>query len=210
MLAARLDQIPGIGPTAAAVIIAEIGLDMTRFPTPAHLASWAKFAPGINSSAGKTKDVHLDTKPLPRPHPRRSRGLHRPGPTPSSAPATDAWCVDEGRRRPSSRSDAPSMIIEHLAVPRHRLPRPRRRPLRPPPQHRRQTTQPRPPTRSARLPRHSRTRRLTHPAQRGICQVTSIFGLVTHLCVALDVDFHLDQQAKMMREVGRFRRTAVS
>ena len=39
----------------AAVIIAEIGLDMSRFPTPGHLASWAKFAPGINSSAGKTK-----------------------------------------------------------------------------------------------------------------------------------------------------------
>jgi transposase len=53
--AARLEQIPGIGPTMAAVIIAEIGLDMTRFPTPAHLTSWAKFAPGINSSAGKTK-----------------------------------------------------------------------------------------------------------------------------------------------------------
>jgi transposase len=51
----RLDQIPGIGPTAAAVIIAEIGVDMSRFPTPAHLASWAKFAPGVNSSAGKTK-----------------------------------------------------------------------------------------------------------------------------------------------------------
>ena len=48
-------QIPGIGPTTAAIIIAEIGLDMTRFPTPAHLTSWAKFAPGINSSAGKTK-----------------------------------------------------------------------------------------------------------------------------------------------------------
>ena len=53
--AARLDEIPGIGPTAAAIIIAEIGLDMTRFPTPAHLTSWAKFAPGINASAGKTK-----------------------------------------------------------------------------------------------------------------------------------------------------------
>ena len=53
--AARLDEIPGIGPTAAAIIIAEIGIDMTRFPTPAHLASWAKFAPGINTSAGKTK-----------------------------------------------------------------------------------------------------------------------------------------------------------
>ena len=53
--AARLDEIPGIGPTAAAIIIAEVGLDMSRFPTPAHLASWAKFAPGINSSAGRTK-----------------------------------------------------------------------------------------------------------------------------------------------------------
>ena len=52
---ARLDEIPGIGPTAAAIIIAEVGLDMSRFPTPAHLSSWAKFAPGINSSAGKTK-----------------------------------------------------------------------------------------------------------------------------------------------------------
>ncbi|CAN5818197.1 hypothetical protein BH20ACT6_BH20ACT6_19860 [soil metagenome] len=53
--AARLDEIPGIGPTAAALIIAEIGVDMTRFPTPGHLASWAKFAPGIKSSAGKNK-----------------------------------------------------------------------------------------------------------------------------------------------------------
>ena len=53
--AARLDEIPGIGPVAAAVIIAEIGVDMSRFPTAGHLCSWAKFSPGINSSAGKTK-----------------------------------------------------------------------------------------------------------------------------------------------------------
>jgi len=52
---ARLDEIPGIGPTAAGIILAEIGTDMTRFPTPAHLCSWAKFAPGIKSSAGKNK-----------------------------------------------------------------------------------------------------------------------------------------------------------
>src|SRR5680860_328156 len=51
----RLDEIPGIGPIAAAVIIAEIGVDMTRFPTAGHLCSWAKFSPGINSSAGKNK-----------------------------------------------------------------------------------------------------------------------------------------------------------
>jgi len=35
----RLDQIPGVGLIAARVIIAEVGVDMTRFPTPAHLAS---------------------------------------------------------------------------------------------------------------------------------------------------------------------------
>lgn len=52
---ARLDEIPGVGATAAAVIIAEIGVDMTRFPTPGHLASWAKFAPGIKQSAGRKK-----------------------------------------------------------------------------------------------------------------------------------------------------------
>jgi len=53
--AARLDDIPGIGPVSAAIIIAEIGTDMTRFPTAGHLCSWAKFSPGIKSSAGKSK-----------------------------------------------------------------------------------------------------------------------------------------------------------
>jgi len=52
---ARLDEIPGIGVTAARAILAEIGTDMTRFPTAAHLASWARFAPGVKQSAGKTK-----------------------------------------------------------------------------------------------------------------------------------------------------------
>jgi len=51
----RLDEIPGIAPVVAAAIIAEIGVDMTRFPTPAHLSSWAKFAPRVASSAGKSK-----------------------------------------------------------------------------------------------------------------------------------------------------------
>jgi transposase len=51
----RLDEITGVGQTAAQVIIAEIGVDMGRFPTPGHLASWARFAPGVKQSAGKTK-----------------------------------------------------------------------------------------------------------------------------------------------------------
>jgi len=52
---ARLDEIPGVGATAAAVIIAEVGVDMSRFPTPAHLSSWARFAPGVKESAGRKK-----------------------------------------------------------------------------------------------------------------------------------------------------------
>jgi transposase len=49
----RLATIPGVGKRAAEVIIAEIGVDMTRFPTAGHLASWAGMCPGNNESAGK-------------------------------------------------------------------------------------------------------------------------------------------------------------
>jgi transposase len=52
---ARLDEIPGINPVAAHVIIAEVGLDMGRFPTAGHLASWGKFTPLVKESAGKKK-----------------------------------------------------------------------------------------------------------------------------------------------------------
>lgn len=48
-----LDTIPGINQRAAQGILAEIGLDMSRFPTPGHLASWAGMCPGNNESAGK-------------------------------------------------------------------------------------------------------------------------------------------------------------
>ena len=51
----QLDEIPGVGATAAHVILAEIGLDMSRFATAAHLCSWARFAPGVKESAGKKK-----------------------------------------------------------------------------------------------------------------------------------------------------------
>jgi transposase len=54
-LVARLDEIPGISLASAYVILAEIGTDMTRFPTAGHLTSWARLAPGIKESAGKKK-----------------------------------------------------------------------------------------------------------------------------------------------------------
>jgi transposase len=51
----RLDEIPGVGQLAARLLLAELGTDMTRFPTAGHLVSWAKFAPGVKESAGKRK-----------------------------------------------------------------------------------------------------------------------------------------------------------
>ena len=51
----KLDEIPGVGATGAHIILAEIGLDMSRFPTAAHLSSWARFAPGVKESAGRKK-----------------------------------------------------------------------------------------------------------------------------------------------------------
>jgi transposase len=52
---AQLDEIPGIGITTAQEILAETGTDMSRFPTPGHLVSWAKFAPKARQSAGRSK-----------------------------------------------------------------------------------------------------------------------------------------------------------
>lgn len=51
----RLETIPGVGRRTAEVVAAEIGMDMSRFPTAAHLASWAGMCPGNNESAGKRK-----------------------------------------------------------------------------------------------------------------------------------------------------------
>jgi transposase len=64
----RLMKIPGVDRIGAAVIIAEMGIDMSVFPTVAHAAAWAGVSPGNNESAGKRKaqpgrkgNVHLTT-----------------------------------------------------------------------------------------------------------------------------------------------------
>jgi transposase len=89
--------IPGVSTRTAQVILAEIGTDMSRFPTAGHLASWAGMCPGNNESAGKHRtgrtrhgskwlrialveagqaagaiQEHLPRSPLP-PHPRTPR-----------------------------------------------------------------------------------------------------------------------------------------
>jgi len=50
-----LMTIPGVGSITAQVVVAEIGIDMSRFPTANHLASWAGVCPGNNETAGKRR-----------------------------------------------------------------------------------------------------------------------------------------------------------
>lgn len=51
----RLDTIPGVGRRVAEQLLAEVGPDVSPFPTAAHLASWARLCPGNNESAGKRR-----------------------------------------------------------------------------------------------------------------------------------------------------------
>jgi transposase len=51
----RLDDITGVGKQVTEIVIAEIGIDMSRFPSHRHLASWAGLAPGKNESAGRNR-----------------------------------------------------------------------------------------------------------------------------------------------------------
>jgi transposase len=53
----RLQTIPGVGRRSAEVIISEIGVDMSRFASSAHLASWARLCPGTHESAGKRRST---------------------------------------------------------------------------------------------------------------------------------------------------------
>jgi transposase len=53
----RLITMPGVSQTVARVILAEIGLDMTCFPTAGHLISWAGLCPRLDESAGKRRST---------------------------------------------------------------------------------------------------------------------------------------------------------
>src|SRR3954462_14503404 len=55
----RLSRMPGLSGVSASVILSEIGFDMSRFPTPAHLVSWAGLCPRDDESAGKRRSTRL-------------------------------------------------------------------------------------------------------------------------------------------------------
>ena len=73
-----LMSIPGVRQRTAEVLIAELGVDMTVFPTPKHLASWAKMSPGNDESAGKRRSGRTGKgNKMAQSHPHRSRSLGR-------------------------------------------------------------------------------------------------------------------------------------
>lgn len=78
--ATRLLSIPGVGKRVAEVIVAEIGVDMSRFPTAKHLASWVGLCPGHHESAGK----------------RRSGKARKGNPALRSAMCEAAWAAAHG------------------------------------------------------------------------------------------------------------------
>ncbi len=76
-------------PVATAIIIAEIGTDMTRFPTAGHLASWAKLPPGVKESPRRRKAAAPPCTATPTsPGSSAKPSPAWPGPTPSPASAT--------------------------------------------------------------------------------------------------------------------------
>jgi transposase len=117
----RLDEICGIGRAAAQVIIAELGVDMRRFPTPAIWPPGPAMPPGSRSRPARSK-----AKPPPgTATPTWPGSWARPpwppwplgGPTPSWASATGAWPNAAAPTRPSSRSAAPSCSSSGICSP---------------------------------------------------------------------------------------------
>lgn len=58
-IVARLMEVPGLGQTAVETLIAEIGTDMSQFPTAGHLLSWAGLVPRLDESAGKRRSTRI-------------------------------------------------------------------------------------------------------------------------------------------------------
>ena len=160
---ARLDEIPGVGRHTAQVILAETGLDMARFPTAAHLASWAKLSPRTIQSAARSRGGKTG-----KGNPYLKGVL---GEAAAAAAKTDTFLGERYRRIVRRRGQAqgpgrgrplhPGDRLAPARRPGRHLPRTRRRLLRQPYRQRQKDPQPRPATRSTRLHRHPRPGSLT-------------------------------------------------
>ena len=136
-----LTSIPGIGERVASVVISEIGIDMSRFPTAKHLAAWAGLAPGNNESAGKRRkgrhrkgNTHVQSILIEaalaasRTHTLNRRPV--PPVTPPLRRQAKSWGSEKGRVR---RGPHPDQSHLERAVHRGALHRSGTRLLHPPP-----------------------------------------------------------------------------
>ena len=107
---AQLDAIPGFGVTTAQDLIAEIGVDMSVFPTAGHLASWARQTPRVTESAGKRKGKNATGRGNPYIGGALGEACGQRRPDPDlprrQVPAPEAPTCR--RRKPRSRSCGPS------------------------------------------------------------------------------------------------------
>jgi len=105
-----IDTIPGISTIIADVIIAETGADMSRFPTPGHLASWAGTCPGSHESAGRV----TSTKTRPgNPYLKGALGVAAM----SAAKSKDSYLAARYRRIASRRGPVKAIVaIEHTML----------------------------------------------------------------------------------------------
>jgi hypothetical protein len=107
----RLQTIPGVGRRTAEVVVVECGVNMSRFPTAAHLASWTGFVPATTSPretddlAGRKRVALLCEVPSAR----RSGLVHAPG-TPTSVPSSVAFGAASVQRRVAGRAESPELI----------------------------------------------------------------------------------------------------
>jgi transposase len=103
-----LDEVAGIGRHAAQVIIAEVGLDMGQFPTPAHLVSWARLSPRTIQSGTKYR-AGATGKGNPYLKAALGEAATAAAKTDaSSASATAAWSGASASSRPWSLWPVPS------------------------------------------------------------------------------------------------------
>lgn len=105
-----LMTIPGVSTAVADVIIAETGADMTRFPSPGHLASWAGTCPGSNSSAGRVKSTK--TRPA-NPYLKGALGVAAM----SAARSKDTYLSAKYRRIAARRGPLKAVVaLEHAIL----------------------------------------------------------------------------------------------
>jgi len=102
--------IPGVSTLLADVIIAETGADMTRFPSPGHLSSWAGTCPGSNESAGRVKSTKT------RPANKYLKGALG-GPAMAAANTKGTYLAAKHRRIAARRGPLKAVVaVEHAML----------------------------------------------------------------------------------------------